>query len=522
MMLAACAATPESTPDASSGLVFVHVNDTYRVGAVEDGTKGGFGRVATVIRDLQQQGHDVRILHGGDFLYPSLESQLWQGMQMVDAMNFLDDIAPLHVTTGNHEFDPRTPGHLVAAVRASRFDWLGSNYRFATGDAEVDARLQQTLVFEYGGKRIGVFALTAHPDDGGSDRAYVPIEKDYLGAARRAIASLEAAGADAIIAITHLHLVDDVELAGLKDEHPAFTFVVGGHDHEPQYVEGASASATVMKGASNARSIWVIELTFGDDSLPRIEPRMIDMDDAIVPDEAYAVLEQKWREQLYERYPFLTARVGEATVPLNVTEERIRSSENGWGNFIVDQMRKAFGSPHADFAFINSGTLRIDDYVAGDITFEDIARTFGFSSFLRYMTISGSEFRKLMEAGFRGSGPQGYFPQLSGFRVCVDRGLPEFERIVSLQVPTDAGWQEIEADTIYSLVVPDFLYNGGDGYQLPKHRPASKPGSELKYLVLDAIISAQAEGRAVGALPDPRNPRSVELNEARSACWDTQ
>ena len=87
---------------------------------------------------------------------------------------------------------------------------------------------------------------------------------------------------------------------------------------------------------------------------------------------------------------------------------------------------------------------------------------------------------------------------------------------------TAAGWQEIEANTIYSLVVPDFLYNGGDGYQLPRHRPASKPGSELKYLVVDAIIRAQAEGRAVGSLPDPGNPRTVELGEDRSACWNAQ
>jgi 5'-nucleotidase len=499
--------------------VFVHVNDTYRVGAVEDGTKGGFGRVVTVIRELQQQGRDVHILHGGDFLYPSLESQLWQGMQMVDAMNFLDGVAPLHVTAGNHDFDPRTPDHLVDAVRASRFDWLGDNYTFATGDPEVDALLQQGLMVEHDDKRIGIFALTAHPDDGGSDRAYVPIEKDYIAAARRAIEVLKSAGADAIVGVTHLHLVDDVAVAGLKEEYPRFAFVVGGHDHEPQYVQGTAASATVMKGASNARSIWVIDMAFGDDGLPRIGERMIDMDVAIQPDPAYAELERKWQGQLYERYPFLTARVGEAAAPFNVTEERIRSSENGWGNFIVDQMRKAFGSPHADLAFINSGTLRIDDYVAGDITFEDIARTFGFSSFLRYMTISGSEFRQLMEAGFRGSGPQGYFPQISGFRVCVDRSLPSGSRIVSLQVPASDGWQEIETDTVYSLVVPDFLYNGGDGYQLPKQQPASKPGSELKYLVLDAIIRAQAEGRAVGEAINSSNARYVEPEAGEDSCW---
>jgi 5'-nucleotidase len=76
LILSACTTAPVTQ---SSGLTFIHLNDTYRVGAVEDNTAGGFSRVITLIRALQAQGRDVRVLHGGDFLYPSLESQLWDG-----------------------------------------------------------------------------------------------------------------------------------------------------------------------------------------------------------------------------------------------------------------------------------------------------------------------------------------------------------------------------------------------------------------------------------------------------------
>ena len=179
-----------------------------------------------------------------------------------------------------------------------------------------------------------------------------------------------------------------------------------------------------------------------------------------------------------------------------------------FARFIVDQMPGAFGKPAADFAFINSGSLRIDDTVAGDITFEDIARTFGFSSFLRYVTLTGAEFRQLMEAGFRGDGTsQGYFPQISGFRVCVDRSRETLSRIVSLQLPGDEGWKEIEADREYGLVLPDFLYRGGDGYTLPEGRQGSRTGAELKYRVLDAILRAQGAGQPVGVPVDPAAPR---------------
>ena len=78
--LSACASSPETR---TTGLTFLHLNDTYRVGAVEDGTAGGFSRVVTLARALRAQGRDVRILHGGDFLYPSLESQLWDCLQIL-------------------------------------------------------------------------------------------------------------------------------------------------------------------------------------------------------------------------------------------------------------------------------------------------------------------------------------------------------------------------------------------------------------------------------------------------------
>ncbi|NIL95529.1 MAG: hypothetical protein GTO71_14140, partial [Woeseiaceae bacterium] len=101
--------------------------------------------------------------------------------------------------------------------------------------------------------------------------------------------------------------------------------------------------------------------------------------------------DKKWRSQLLERYPVIEARVGTAALSMDVTEETVRSRETSWGNFIADQMRTAFGHPPTDLAFLNSGSLRIDDFIADDIRYEDIARTFGFSSFLRVLPIAGEE-----------------------------------------------------------------------------------------------------------------------------------
>ena len=521
LFFAACAVTPDSQSEQQTGgLTFIHLNDTYRVGAVEDGTAGGFSRAITLARELQAQGRDVHFLHGGDFLYPSLESQLWDGLQMVDAMNFLNAVAPLHVVSGNHEFDRRGAAQLVAAIQASEFDWLGDNYVFDTGDPDADKALQSGFTFGHDGKTVGIFSLTLHAFDGGNKRDYLEVDRDYTAVARRAIAELEQKGVDLIIGVTHLHMWKDVEISHLKAEHPKLAFIVGGHEHEPQYSAATDGSAVVMKGASNARVVWQIDVDFDASGDYAVSEKRIVLDESIPFDQEYEVLVNKWNTLLLTKFPFLDARVGTAALAMDVREETVRRQETSWGNFIVDQMRTAFGEPEADLAFINSGTLRIDDFIEDDILFDDIGRTFGFSSFLRHTTVTGAEFKQVMEAGYRG-GPesQGYFPQISGFRVCVDRSREEFDRIVSLQVPGDDGWQEIDPDHEYTLVVPDFLYGGGDGYEIPKDRFASRPASELKYLVLDAILRAQGLGEKVGVPVTKDNRRYHALREAKEPCF---
>ena len=518
LVLAACSSDASDAPD----ITFMHLNDTYRIGSVESGSAGGFARVTTKIRELQAGGRNVVLLHGGDFLYPSLESQLWDGQQIVDAMNFMNELAPLVVVAGNHEFDRRTPAQLADAMRASGFTWVGDNYTIDTGDPDVDSALRKAHVLEVAGRRVGFFSVTLHANEGGNDRDYLAIDYDYVGSARRTIEVLEAAGVDLIVGLTHVHMWNDRALARLRKEHPTFLFIAGGHEHEPEYEPPVADVAAIVKGASNARSIWQIDVTFDSDGTPAATYTPLDLDADVAEDAAYVEqVESRWRSQLLERFPFLTSKVGEAALPLDGREVTIRNEESNWGNFVADQMRVAFGDEPANLAFLNSGTLRIDDFVSGEITFEDIGRTFGFSSYLRQMTITGADFLVVMEAGYRGSGPsKGYFPQVSGFRICVDRERLDGERIVSLQVPADDGWQEIDPLADYSLVVSDFVYGGGDGYLLPQDAPVTPPGSELKYLVLDAVMRAQANGEKVGAPVDPAAPRYVELGPERDTCWD--
>jgi 2',3'-cyclic-nucleotide 2'-phosphodiesterase (5'-nucleotidase family) len=525
ILLAACATSPESNVDKPGGLTFIHMNDTYRVADVEDGTRGGLGRVVTIIRQLQAEGREVHVFHGGDLLSPSLESQIWFGGQMVQALNFVDGLAPTYFIAGNHEFDIRDGDlvYFINAIRSSEFDWIGDNYRFLSGDDVADSALETGFTFEASGKTIGVFAVTLHPQDGGTERSYVEYDRDYMATAQRVIAKLESQGVDMIIGLTHLYLKDDILLAELRKEHPKLEFIVGGHDHEMINRAQSDDSAAIFKGSSNARVVWRIDVDFDAAGDASIEATALPMDISVTKDTSYEELEDQWRAELLRLYPIIDVKVGTAGIRFDVTEESIRNEENAWGNLIVDVARSAFGQPKSDFAFINSGSIRIDDYIADDITYEDIARTFGFPSQVRRMSVSGEEFKAMMEAGYRGAGrSEGYFPQVSGFRVCVDRRRPDNERIVSLQIENTNEWMEINAQASYSVILPNFIFGDRDGYTMPPaaRETASPPGPELKYLLVDAIVKAQFENKAVGTEVDSASPRYVQLGANREFCWD--
>ena len=520
LLLVQASAGQETQPIAGTGgLSFIHLNDTYRVDALEEGMVGGFARVATIVRELKAEGRDVRILHGGDFLYPSLESQHFDGEQMVEAMNYLQELAPMYVVPGNHEFDSNDPQVLIDRVRESTFVWVSNNIRFRTGQEDVDARPQAGFTFDAGGRTIGIFGLTLRPDDIGDMPGYAEFTgDDYTAVAESAIKRLQESNADLIIGLSHLKLEQDQAIAALKARYPEFKLIAGGHEHAVQYDKARSDAALIVKGDSNARRIWRIDVVFRGDG-PVVTEQLIKVSDQYAEDPEYAHIPVKWEERLREAIPFLNVRFGDAAAPLDGREATIRTRDSGWGMFIADQMKHAFPRQDIDFALINSGSLRIDDVVATDITWEDIARTFTYPSALRYLEIPGGDFRDLLENGYRGSEGEGYFPQISGFRVCVDRSRENGERIVELQAPAGGTWAEIDDDRVYAVVAPDFIVRGGDGYNFSKALITSPAGSELKFLVLDRIMQATAKGATIGKANAAAGQRYVKLEPGEKSCF---
>ena len=128
-----------TTPQTNApGFTIIGINDVYRIEGVDEGANGGLARVRSLRTELEKANPNVLLLHGGDFLFPSLLSRQYYGKQMIDVLNLMDGNPKgfddrMFVTFGTHEFEKdkdHEAGVLHSRIEESQFWWVGSNIVF--------------------------------------------------------------------------------------------------------------------------------------------------------------------------------------------------------------------------------------------------------------------------------------------------------------------------------------------------------------------------------------------------------
>src|ERR1041384_7964423 len=135
-------------------VTLLQVNDVYQFAPVDQGTRGGLGRILTLKKSIQQENPNTLLLMSGDTISPSVESITYKGAQMIEAWNA---IGLDYSTFGNHEFD-FGPDVLKQRIGESKFGWIAANV--------IDKQSNQPfggakpyVVREFGGVKIGIFGI---------------------------------------------------------------------------------------------------------------------------------------------------------------------------------------------------------------------------------------------------------------------------------------------------------------------------------------------------------------------------
>jgi len=493
--------TAQAQRECNVRVTLLQLNDVYQFAAVDGGTRGGLARVLTLRKQIMSESPHALFLLAGDTISPSVESNTYQGKQMIDAWNTsgLD-----YATFGNHEFD-FGPDVLRTRMSESHFKWLAANViDRKTGRTFGD--MPEFVIREFDGAKIGLFGivlqetlLTSRP---GPDVDIL----DPCATAAKVVPKIHAAGAQIIVALTHQTIGDDKQFARCS----GVDVIIGGHEHT--LLESMSGHAPIFKMTSDARELGRIDLNISKSTgkIESIDWQVIPVTDQIKDDPAFAPLNQKYGPLLKS----LEQKVGRTEVELNIKSEDVRTHETNMGDFIADAFRQATGS---DVALVNGGSVRADTIIEpGVLTKRDVLSILPFNNKVVKLQLSGAVIRAALEHGVASLGAEsqpGRFPQVSGIRYAFDAGRPPGQRIKSITI----SGKPLDDQRTYTLSTTSYVaLDAGDGYDM--FRGATlviRPEQALSET--DILLKAIAAVPAIAPKTDGRITR-VDAGKDQKSC----
>ena len=464
------------SPRLGAPLTLLQLNDVYSTVPV-DGA-GGLARVATLKRNLAAAGRTPFLVLAGDFLSSSVASTIFKGEQMVAALNAAGlDLA----TLGNHEFDFGVD-LLIRRMAEARWQWVVSNVVDVSSGKPIGGAAPY-VVKTFGPLKVGFIGLCLTTEATGRDTLRRIQLVNPLVAAARYLPVLKKERVDVIVAITHLTLAEDQALA---QRFPQIDVIIGGHEHFPITV--VENRTLISKAGSDAKFVARVDLNRRRTGGP-VERHfeLIPITAALPDDPRTAEVVNAYEARMG---PELDVVVAATRVPLDGVAARIRASETNLGDLVADAMR---ANAESDIAIVNSGGVRGDRvHNPGPLTRRALVEIQPFGNVICKVAVPG---RIVLDALNHGvaqlPASAGRFPQVSGLTMNVDVNRPAGDRVTDVRV----NGQPLDPARTYTLAIPDFIFNGGDGYTMfAGQRVLIDPASGATVLsALETYVAAKKE-----------------------------
>ncbi|WP_171177535.1 bifunctional UDP-sugar hydrolase/5'-nucleotidase [Ruegeria sp. HKCCA4633] len=429
---------------------------------------GGVARLKTIVDSRRDALADqnVLLLDAGDPFQGSLFYTTYKGSAEAE---FMEAIGYDVMAVGNHEFDDGPEG-LASFIETVSFPVISGNLDLSSS-AELKGKVENHVVLDVGGQKVGIISALATDTVETSSPGKDVVFQDEIESLKADVAALQDEGVNIIIALNHVGLAKDLEIA---EQVPGLDIVVGGHSHTllSNTQEGAAGAYPTMVGDvpvvqayAYSKYLGEITLTFDDDgNLIAAEGEPILLDASVTPDEGIA------------------ARVAEMGAPIEEMKQRVvassaaaiqgdrsvcRVQECEMGNLVADAMLARVADQGAQIAIANSGGLRasIDE---GDVTMGEVLTVLPFQNTLSTFEITGQTVIDALENGVsQVEEVKGRFPQVAGLSYTWDPSMaPNEGRISEVMVAEGDGFVPIDPNKTYLVVTNNYVRNGGDGYSM--------------------------------------------------------
>lgn len=430
------------------------INDFHGALLEKDKTPGAAKLATFILNERALNPKGTLLLSAGDMFQGSVRSNILYGQPVVEMMNNLNFNA---MALGNHEFDWGVDV-MRKLAKSSSFPWLAANVIENYTNKPLPFTLPYVIT-KANGINVGIIGLTTPETAYTSSMNVVSnfkfIEpKDILD---QTIDDVKKAGAQVVIVVSHLGSSPGATITGevvaITAQNNKPDAIISGHTHEN--VAGKVNGIPIVQALTRGHYVGEIKLLYST-----TENKVIDSTVQTLLVNPKNLQPNKTMEKIVAR----SAKKAHA-IEQNVLAEAVkpiphdRHTFSVLGELFTDFVRKDLGT---DIAFINGGGLR-RSLAQGKVTLGDMYDISPFDNTIVTMDITGKELFSVLEYGIANK-TYGYI-QFSGLKVEFDASQPVGEKIIKASL---INGEPIDMDKRYSIAVPDFMADGGDGYTIFK------------------------------------------------------
>lgn len=475
-------------------LVIVHTGDAHGHALEERDpdsgvlTRPGYARLKTYFHDIPAGAK--MLLDAGDILPGQPLAAVSRGEFIA---LILKDLKYDALAVGNHDFDYGLPR--LMELR----DSYGLNFTAANIIEKEDGvpLLPPYLVKDYGGFKVGVFALTTPPTPQATNLGHLEnlsfgTPEQVVRLARTMTEKLRREEkVEMVVALTHLGAgsQDQPGVREVARGAPGLDLIIDGHS--PALATGLrEGDALIVGSGAFMEHLGRVTVSRAPEGGLILTPELIPAAEleTVPPDPELNSLLNRLTLELDREMGRVVART-----PFNLDgrPEEIRVASTNLGRLVCAALKSATG---ADAAILNSGSLR-GTLPAGEITRGQLLNALPFANNAVTVRLTGAEVLETLNAGLARPG-EGAFPQFYGLTVTAQEtgstapdGSPNHRYRADL---VEIGGQPLDLQTEYTIAVNDFMSAGGDGYKVLAGRPAIEYAA-VADIVQSFLSSAIAE-----------------------------
>jgi len=464
---------------AEKEIVILSINDFHGALAPAGKNAGAVKLVDALKTEKAKNPEGTIIVSAGDNYQGSAMSNLMYG-EPVSAV--FKEMGIELSAVGNHEFDWGI-NRINKWAEDGGFTFVCTNIYDKRTDQPVDWA-EPFAIIEKEGVKVGFIGLAT------PETAYKTLKanvvnyefRDPVEVITEWVPKVKDAGADIIIALTHLGSFQDKE-GNITGEAAALCAVDGvdavisAHTH--QRVCGLVNGKPFVQAYKYGRSFGKLTFIFDENNkLVSAEPfldNLYERADTLKDDANMLAIYGKYEDELN---PVLGKVLGKTTVDLD--HDRY-AGPSLLGEWTCEIMKDKAG---VQIAMTNGGGLRTD-VPAGEITAGKLYEVMPFDNTLYTMKLSGADVKANIEHGIMNDDIG--WVQIAGARVTYNPGAEAGNRITSMVLEDGT---PIEMDKYYTVVTNDFMFTGGDNYNFENAKDGLNTFIPIRDAMMDAVEKA--------------------------------